>query len=76
MSGNNEESDSWGSLIMNGVMDRMAKMTGLRVVKSVNQNGDHEQGRIKDQTRPRVDSSIEKDDTVESSIMWIGQYCG
>ena len=32
MSGEIEDSDSWESIIMDGIMNRMAKMTGLRVV--------------------------------------------
>ena len=32
MSGEIEDSDSWGSIIMDGVMNRMAKMTGLTML--------------------------------------------
>ena len=61
MSGKNEDSDSWGSLVMNGIMNKMAKMTGLRVVKSVDQNGDHEQGQKSDQKTPK-NVTTEKND--------------
>ena len=64
MSGEIEESDSWGSIVMNGVMNRMAKMTGLRVVKK---NGVHEQGQMKNQKSPKYVNSERKNSQQKSS---------
>ena len=50
MSGENEESDSWGSVVIGSIMNKMAKVTGLRVVKK---NDVHEQGQMKSQKSPK-----------------------
>ena len=40
MSGDSENSDSWGSLLIDGIMTKMVQVSGLRVVKSSDRNGD------------------------------------
>ena len=63
MSGNSDESDSWGSLLINGILNRMVKGSGLKVVKSSDQNSDHEQGQKNAQQLPKnVVAKKEKDD--------------
>ena len=50
-------------------MNRMAKMTGLRVVKSSDQNSDHEQGQKNAQQLPKnVVAKKEKDDFRQKSL--------
>ena len=42
MSGESENSDSWGSLLIDGIMAKMVQVSGLRIVKSNDRNGDQE----------------------------------
>ena len=46
---------------MNGVMNKMAKVTGLRLVKSAEQKVDHAQDKNKYQNKPKNVINVEKD---------------
>ena len=69
MSGKSDESDSWGSLLINGILNRMVKGSGLKVVKFSYQNSDQEQGQKNAQQLPKkVAAKKEKDDFRQKSL--------
>ena len=69
MSGNSDKSDSWGSLVIDGIMTKMIQESGLRVVKSSDRNGDHKQGQKKAQQLPKkVFAEKDKDDFQQKSL--------
>ena len=71
MSGNSDKSDSWGSLLIDGIMTKMIQESGLRVVKSSDRNGDQKQGQKKAQQLPKkVFAEKDKDDFQQKKPTW------
>ena len=58
MSGESANSDSWGSLLINGIMAKMVQVSGLRIVKSKDRNGD--QAHLQKQVRQMPKKMIAK----------------